>query len=58
MPYCVLLEYPIAEQLKFLTLDTKSGQAKKLLTSWDRIQLGKLSIVFGGATIFYWFARR
>ncbi|CAF4516459.1 unnamed protein product, partial [Rotaria magnacalcarata] len=42
IPYCALLEYPVTEQLKFLTLDAKSDKAKTLLTSWGSIQLGKL----------------
>ncbi|CAF0866443.1 unnamed protein product [Rotaria sordida] len=58
IPYCVLVEYPVAEQLKFLTLDAKSEKAKSLLASWGGIQLGKLALAVGGATIFYWFARR
>ncbi|CAF2388327.1 unnamed protein product [Rotaria sp. Silwood2] len=58
IPYCALVEYPVAEQLKFLTLDAKSEKAKTLLASWGCIQLGKLALAVGGATIFYWFARR
>ncbi|CAF1210170.1 unnamed protein product [Rotaria sordida] len=58
IPYCALVEYPVAEQLKFLTLDAKSEKAKTLLASWGGIQLGKLALAVGGATIFYWFARR
>jgi hypothetical protein len=52
------VENPVAEQLKFLTLDAKSEKAKTLLASWGGIQLGKLALAAGGATIFYWFARR
>ncbi|CAF0988284.1 unnamed protein product [Adineta ricciae] len=58
IPYCALVEYPVAEQLKFLTLDAKSEKARTLLASWGGIQLGKLALAVGGATIFYWFARR
>ncbi|CAF3603383.1 unnamed protein product [Rotaria socialis] len=58
IPYCVLLEHPVTEQLKFLTLDAKSEKTKTLLAAWGNIQLGKLALAFGGATIFYWFARR
>ncbi|CAF1260953.1 unnamed protein product [Rotaria sordida] len=41
IPYCALVEYPVAEQLKFLTLDAKSEKAKTLLASWGGIQLEK-----------------
>jgi len=58
IPYGVFLENPVAEQLKFLTLDTRSEKAKTLLASWGGIQLGKLALAVGGATVFYWFARR
>jgi hypothetical protein len=58
IPYGVFIESPVAEQLKFLTLDPKSEKAKTLLASWGGIQLGKLAFAVGGATIFYWFARR
>ena len=58
IPYCALVEYPVAEQLKYLTLDAKSEKAKTLLASWGGVQLGKLALAVGGATIFYWFARR
>ncbi|CAF1489404.1 unnamed protein product [Rotaria magnacalcarata] len=58
IPYCALLEYAIAEQLKFLTLDANSKKVKTLLTSCGSIKLSKLALAFGGATIFYWFARR
>jgi len=58
IPYCALLENPVAEQLKYLTLDAKSEKAKTLLASWGGIQLGKLALAVGGATVFYWFARR
>lgn len=58
LPYCALVEYPVAEQLKFLTLDAKSEKAKTLLTSWGGIQLGKLALATSGAIVFYWFARR
>lgn len=58
IPYTALVEQPVAEQLKFLTLDAKSEKARNLLASWGGIQLGKLALAFGGATIFYWFARR
>jgi len=58
IPYCALVENPVAEQLKFLTLDAKSEKAKTMLASWGGIQLGKLALAVGGATVFYWFARR
>jgi len=58
IPYCALVEYPVAEQLKFLTLDAKSEKARTLLASWGGVQLGKLALAVGGATVFYWFARR
>jgi len=58
IPYGAFVENPVAEQLKFLTLDAKSEKAKSLLASWGGIQLGKLALAAGGATIFYWFARR
>jgi len=57
IPYGILLENPVADQLKFLTLDAKSEKAKKLLASWGGIQLGKLALATGGAIAFYWFAR-
>ncbi|CAF3436590.1 unnamed protein product [Rotaria sp. Silwood1] len=53
LPYCALVENPVAEQLKFLTLDAKSEKAKSLLNSWGTIQLGKLALAVGGATVFY-----
>jgi len=58
IPYCALVENPVAEQLKYLTLDAKSEKAKTLLASWGGVQLGKLALAVGGATVFYWFARR
>jgi hypothetical protein len=58
IPYGVFIENPVAEQLKFLTLDARSEKAKSLLSSWGGIQLGKLALAAGGATVFYWFARR
>lgn len=58
IPYCAFLESPVIEQLKYLTLDARSEKAKSLLSSWGTIQLGKLALAVGGATIFYWFARR
>ena len=58
IPSCALLENPVAEQLKLLTRDGNSTRAKPLLTSWGRIQLGKLALVTGGAIVFYWLARR
>ncbi|UJR38264.1 hypothetical protein I4U23_030937 [Adineta vaga] len=58
IPYGFFLEDPVADQLKFLTLDARSEKAKKLLTSWGGIQVGKLALATGGATLFYWFARR
>jgi hypothetical protein len=54
----VFVESPIVDQLKFLTLDARSEKAKKLLSSWGIVQLGKLALATGGATVFYWFARR
>ncbi|CAF4226440.1 unnamed protein product [Rotaria socialis] len=53
IPYCALLESPVAEQLKYLTLDAKSEKARSLLTSWGNIQLGKLALAVGGASVFY-----
>ena len=58
IPYCALVENPVAEQLKFLTLDARSEKAKTLMKSWGGIQLGKLALATGGAVVFYWFARR
>ncbi|CAF1061484.1 unnamed protein product [Adineta ricciae] len=58
VPYGVLVENPVADQLKFLTLDARSEKAKKLMSSWGGIQIGKLALAAGGATLFYWFARR
>jgi len=58
IPYTAFVESPVVEQLKFLTLDAKSEKAKTLLASWGGIQLGKLALAVGGATVFYWFARR
>ena len=58
IPYCALVENPVAEQLKFLTLDAKSEKARSLLASWGQIQIGKLTLAVAGATVFYWFARR
>jgi len=58
IPYGVFVENPVAEQLKFLTLDARSEKAKSLLSSWGGIQYGKLALAIGGATVFYWFARR
>ncbi|CAF0936563.1 unnamed protein product [Adineta steineri] len=58
IPYSAFVESPTIEQLKFLTLDAKSEKAKKLLASWSGIQAGKLALAAGGATLFYWFARR
>ena len=58
IPYAALVEQPVVDQLKFLTLDAKSEKARNLLTSWGGIQLGKLALATAGATIYYWFARR
>lgn len=52
------MENPVAEQLKFLTLDARSERAKKLMKSWGPIQLGKLALATLGASIFYWRCRR
>ena len=58
IPYCALLENPVAGQLKYLTLDARSERAKKLMASWGQIQIGKLALATAGAVVFYWFSRR
>lgn len=58
IPYCVLVEYPVIDQLKHLTLEAKSPQARSLMNSWNGIQYTKLALASMGAVIFYWFARR
>ncbi|CAF1353339.1 unnamed protein product [Didymodactylos carnosus] len=58
IPYCALIENPVCDQLKFLTLDAKSEKAKNLLTSWGRVSLGKLALALGGSVVYYFVARR
>lgn len=58
IPYGVFLESPIADQLKFLTLDARSEKVRSLFASWNTLQFGKLSLALGGATVFYWLTRR
>ena len=58
VPYCFLVEDPVIDQLKYLTLEAKSEKAKSLVASWYGIQLGKLALATSGTIIFYWFCRR